>query len=72
MADRLPESLTLRDAYKAAYYMVRQYVELERTPDEGLVLLQQYLDTDPARWEDWLGAVRRALNDGGAVDPERW
>ena len=29
---------------------------LEREPDEGLVLFHQYLQSDPARWEDWKAA----------------
>ena len=48
------ESLTLSEAYRAAFHLVDQYIALEREPDEGLVLLWAYLTTDPARWNDWL------------------
>lgn len=49
----IPERLTVDEAYRAAFYMVLQYAELEAAPDEGLLLLTQYLWTDPARWDDW-------------------
>lgn len=62
---RLPDRLTLEEAYRAAYYMVEQYVALEDQPDVGLVLLLQYLESDPARWDDWVASVRRGLDDGG-------
>jgi hypothetical protein len=48
----LPETLTLDDAFRAAFYMTEQYVALEIEPDAGLVLFEQYLHSDPARWED--------------------
>ena len=65
------ETLTLSEAYRAAFHLVDQYIALEREPDEGLVLLWAYLTTDPARWNDWLKAVRRALNDPQTADPHR-
>ena len=34
--DPLPETLTLEQAYRAAFYMVDQYIALEQVPDEGL------------------------------------
>lgn len=65
----LPEMITLEDAFRAMYCMTDQYVALEREPDEGLVLFQQYLHSDPARWEDWRTAVRRALEGDPVTDP---
>lgn len=44
----LPTSLTLDQAFRAAYFLTKQYVELEREPDVGLVLYEQYLHSDPA------------------------
>lgn len=67
--DPLPESLTLDEAFRAAYYLADQYVSLETKPDGGLVLFLQYLSSDPARWDDWRHAVRVALADGGAASP---
>lgn len=67
--ERLPEYLTLEEAYRAAYYLVEQYVALEKQPDEGLVLLALYMESDPARWSDWIASVRRALSDPGTIDP---
>ncbi|HET9690018.1 MAG TPA: hypothetical protein VFP61_02620 [Acidimicrobiales bacterium] len=66
----LPDSLTLDESFRAAFYMVLQYLELKQEPSEDIVLLTQYLWTDSARWQDWLEAVRRALSDGGLADPD--
>jgi hypothetical protein len=67
----LPEALTLDEAFRAAFYMILQYVGLERMPPpDALVLLMQYMWTDPARWDDWQQAVRRALDDGGLANPD--
>ncbi|WP_236793842.1 hypothetical protein [Amycolatopsis sp. GM8] len=65
----LPESLSLVEAFRAAYYLAEQYVALEANPDAGLVLFLQYLNSDPARSDDWRQAVRTALSDGGAASP---
>jgi hypothetical protein len=67
--EKLPQSLTLIEAYRAAYYMVEQYIALEEQPDEGLVLLQQYMKSDPARWDDWIASVQRGINEPHAVNP---
>jgi hypothetical protein len=64
----IPEMLTLDQAFRAAFFMTDQYMALEREPDEGLVLFHQYLQSDPAWWEDWKAAIRRAMDDAGA-DP---
>lgn len=57
----LPDSLTLEQAFQAAYFMIEKYIVLEKTPVVELVLLEQYMMSDPARWSDWLDSVRRAL-----------
>jgi hypothetical protein len=49
--------------------MTDQYVAVERQPDEGLVLFHHYLQSDPARWEDWKAAIRRAVDGAEALDP---
>ena len=64
-AEDLPDSLTLDGAFRSAFYMVIRYLEVEQEPSEDIVLLAQYMWTDPARWQDSQGAVRRALGDGG-------
>ncbi len=64
----IPELLTPDQAFRAAFFMTDQYVALEREPDEGLVLFLQYLQSDPARWEDWKAAIRQAI-EGGVTDP---
>jgi hypothetical protein len=69
MTESIPEALTPTEAYRAAYCMVEQYVALEAQPDTGLVLLLQYLASDPARWDDWEASVRRALADDTTVAP---
>ena len=68
--EQLPENLTLIEAYRAAFYMVEQYIALEEKPDAGLVLLQQYMVSDPARWDDWIVSVQRALYEPTAINPQ--
>lgn len=68
-AEDLPERLTLGEAYQAAFHLVDKYISVESQPDVGLVLLWQYLKSDPARWGDWLEAVARAVNGPPAADP---
>lgn len=65
----LPETLTLDQAYRAAFFFADRYVEVESNPDEGLVLFHQYLQSDPARWEDWKQSVREALRPEASPDP---
>ncbi|MCW2864718.1 MAG: hypothetical protein JWP48_6426 [Actinoallomurus sp.] len=65
----LPDSLTLDQAFRAAYFMVEQYVALEGEPDVGLILFEQYLHSDPARWKDWKSAVGRAIAEDASTDP---
>jgi hypothetical protein len=67
--ETLPSSLTLDQAFRAAYFLTEQCVALEREPDLGLVLYEQYLHLDPARWDDRKKAVRRALSDDRPSDP---
>jgi hypothetical protein len=61
--------LTLEQAYRAAFYLTDQYVSLESAPDVGLVLFHQYLQSDPARWENWLSAVWSAMAANPPSDP---
>jgi hypothetical protein len=65
----LPETLTLAEAYRAAFFLTDLYVGIESNPDEGLVLFHQYLQSDPARWDDWERAVRQALRPEPNPDP---
>jgi hypothetical protein len=64
----VPETLTLEEAYRAAFFLTDRYVGVESDPDDGLVLFHQYLQSDPARWEDWEQAVRQALRPG--INPD--
>lgn len=66
---KLPETLSLDEAYRAAFFLTDLYVGCESNPDEGLVLFHQYLQSDPARWEDWKRAVGQALQHGANLDP---
>jgi hypothetical protein len=59
----IPEALTPDIAFRAAFFMTDQYMALEREPDEGLVLFHQYLQSNPARREDWKAAIRRAMSE---------
>lgn len=64
----LPGSLSLDEAYRAAFYLVEEYLAAEEHPGDDLILLMQYLRSDPARLSDWKKSVRRALTDGGAAN----
>jgi hypothetical protein len=65
-----PDSLTLDEAFRSAFYMVLECLEIEHEPSQDIALLAQYVWTDPARWQDWQRAVGRALSDGGLADPD--
>jgi hypothetical protein len=66
--DALPEALSLEAAYRAACFLTDLWVSLDSEPGEGLLLFQQYLRSDPARWDDWKASVRKALTET-AEDP---
>ncbi len=56
--------LTENQAFRAAFFLVDQYLALEgETPAEALVLFRQYVWSDPACSEDWQRAIDRALGD---------
>lgn len=63
MDGQLPESLTLDQAFRAAFFLTDGYLSLEAEPDVGVMLFYEYLRSDPARWDDWKAAVLRAMND---------
>jgi len=65
----LPETLTLDEAYRAAFFLTDLYLGIESSPDEGLVLFHQYLQSDPARWDDWKQAVGQAVRPEATPDP---
>ena len=60
-------SLSLDEGFRAAYFMIDGYLGLETDPDNGLVLLRQYMLSDPARWSDWIESVAKALADPTAA-----
>ena len=59
----LPASLTLEEAFRAAYFMIEKYTSLEVNPAPDFLLMKQYMLSDPARWSDWLDSVNRALDN---------
>jgi hypothetical protein len=65
----VPDTLTLDEAYRAAFFLTDRYVSMESNPDDGLVLFHQYLQSDPARWEDWKQAVREAQRPEATPNP---
>lgn len=68
MPESVPHSLPLDLAFHAAFLLADRYLSLERNPDDGLVLFHQYLQSDPARWQDWMETVQKAVADEG-IDP---
>jgi hypothetical protein len=59
----LPASLTLEEAFRAAYFMIEKYTSLEADPAPDFLLMELYMMSDPARWSDWLDSVGRALDN---------
>lgn len=60
-SERLPETLTLEEAFRAAYFMIQIYGDIEKWASADIRLLHDYMGSDPARWSDWKNAVRKAL-----------
>ncbi|MBG6095961.1 hypothetical protein [Nocardioides luteus] len=67
MDDSTPIEVGTAAAFRAAFYLTEQYVSLETSPDEGLLLFLEYLRSDPASHDDWAQAVRTALADNGTL-----
>lgn len=70
-----PAQLTLDEAFRAAFYLVLAYYRRGEGKGGDVELLVDYLWSDPARWDDWREAVRRALDDDGVANPDhdgRW
>jgi hypothetical protein len=65
--EALPDRLTLEEAFRAAFFMIQIYGEVENWKSEEIVYLHEYMQGDPARWSDWNDAVRRALADPTAA-----
>ena len=70
-------TMSLKDAYLAMYYFVREYWERGGRRDGSVTLLLNALGPapngereeairtdDPAFWHDWLAAVKRARAEG--------
>lgn len=63
-ADSDEVRLTMDEAFRAAYYLIDDYVKVEGDhPREALVLYRGYMWSDPAREGDWRRAVERARAD---------
>ena len=57
----LPNELDLETAFRAAYFLVEQYLALEKDASSGLQIFWGYLVGDPAVAGDWENSVRRAV-----------
>jgi hypothetical protein len=68
--DDLPATLTIEEAFRSAYFMIQTYGDVENWRSEDLVLLAQYMRSDPARSSDWKRAVRMALELPDAVSTD--
>lgn len=63
--------LTLDQGYLAAYHFIRQFYERDARKSESMFFLLTWMrleaprmSADPAQWDDWLGAVTKALAEG--------
>ncbi|MDQ4212834.1 hypothetical protein [Microbacterium capsulatum] len=61
------ESLSIEEGFRAAFFIVDQYMSLEEEPDEGLALFHTYMVSDPARWSDWKESIEKARADPSAA-----
>jgi len=68
--DSLQTVLTLEEAFRAAYFMIQIYGDVEDWRSDDLVLLHQYMRSDPARASDWNHAVQMALAQPDTVSSE--
>jgi hypothetical protein len=72
MEESESQHLTTDEAFRAAFYLVDRYLSLDPPPSGDLSLLWAYLQSDPARAEDWADSIRRAKRDpgwGASIDP---
>jgi hypothetical protein len=67
----LPATLTVEEAFRAAYFMIEIYGDVEKWRSEDIVLLHQYMRSDRARSEDWKQAVQKALAEPEAVSSDK-
>ena len=65
--NELPETLTLEQAFSAAFFMIEIYGDVENWRSEDIGHLHKYMQSDPARWSDWKNAVSRALAEPNAA-----
>lgn len=49
----LPATLTVEEAFRAASFMIEACGDVEKWRSEDIVLLHQYMRSDPARADDW-------------------
>jgi hypothetical protein len=59
----LPKTLTMEQAFRAAFFMIEIYGDIEHWASQDIADLHLYMRADPARLGDWYEAVRRALKD---------
>jgi hypothetical protein len=80
--EQVPATLSLKDGYVAMYYFVRAYWERGQRRDGSVTLLLNALGpapdpedpesvttNDPAFWDDWLAAVKRAQAEEFPIGP---
>jgi hypothetical protein len=79
--DILSAPLTPTQAYLAMYNFVRDYWERGGRRDGSLTMLvhdlrpsaghdaDKIITNDPALWDDWLAAARKARNEGFPAEP---
>jgi len=63
--------LTLDQGYLAAWHFIRQFYERDARKPESMFLLLTWMALDaprmssgPAQWDDWMGAVAKATEQG--------
>jgi hypothetical protein len=69
----MEEKITIKQAYASMYYFLENLYHLTKSDDlggflGGMSLLEDRKPADPAVWDDWLDAVKKACNNNNNFD----
>lgn len=69
----MEERITIEQAYASMYYFLEHLFQLTNSNDlggflGGMSLLEDRKTADPAVWNDWLNAVKKACNNKNNFD----
>ena len=67
------KNLTIKEAYKAMYFFLENLYKRTKSEDlaeflGSMSLLKDKLPADPAMWNDWLQAIKKAQKKSSSID----